>query len=100
SARLDKEDVASDRCPGKAGGHTGKSRTHCKLALVSRRTQYACNLGRIDANGVRRALCNAHGRMTENASDLTLQIAHPRLAGVAVNDEAQGLMGDLAIPGG
>src|SRR5690606_23535684 len=72
--RLDEEDVAADRSPGKTGGHAGHARAHGDFAFELARAEDGGKVVLVDADRPALALGDAHGGVAERLADLALQI--------------------------
>ena len=98
--RLDEENVAAGRRPGKPGRHPGHGRAHRHLALEAARPEDRVQLIGADPHAVGVAFGDAHGDVVQQRADLALEIAHAGLARVIADDGADGVLVDLALLGG
>ena len=94
--RLDEQDVAADRSPGKPGRHARNARAHGHLALEAAGAEDAMQVLGLDLH-VRFGLAfgDAHRDVMADGADLALEIAHAGLARVVANDGADRVLGDL-----
>src|SRR6185437_1615787 len=95
--RLDEQDVAADRRPGKPGGNARDAAAHRDFGLELARAQNRVQLVGTDDALLHGAFGNPDGNTPEHLSDLALEVAHARLARVVVDDRQQRLVGDLAL---
>src|SRR6516164_8192012 len=95
--RLDEQDVAPGRRPGKPSGDAGHARAHRHLVLETPRPENDGQRGAIDAHALDPALGDAHGDMAADRTDQPLQIANARFARVVADDRPDGVLGDLAL---
>ncbi len=95
---LHEEDVAAGGGPGQAGGHPGHRRAQPHLGGDALRTQYLGHvvLGDDDLLGL--ALGDLARAPAAERAQLALQVAQARLAGVALDDLADGRVGDGKLP--
>src|SRR5262245_29445854 len=96
---LDEQDVAAHRRPSKAGRHSRHAGAHGDFVLEAQRPQDLLQI--LDANvlllGL--ALGDLDGHRAQHAADLALEVAHARLARVALDDAPQGRVVDLDLLG-
>src|SRR5262245_11608387 len=95
--RLDKEDVAPNRRPGKAGGDAGDACAHGQLAFELGRSEHDCETIAVDPNGPALAFRDAYGRVTQGLTHLAFEIAHTCLARIALNDLPQSRIGNFDL---
>ena len=94
---LDEQDVAAHRRPGETGRNPRKVGTLCRFRLEARGAEAGDQIVFADLDSAGAAVGDAHRRMAQDGTDLALEIAHARLAGVAGDDPAQRRLRDAAL---
>ena len=95
--RLDEEDVAADRRPGKPGRDAGHRGAHGDLALEPALAEDRHELLDADADQAVLAFSQPDRRVAQDLADLSLKIAHARFARIGVDDLAQRRLRDLDL---
>ena len=96
-AHLDEHDVAADRGVVHPGGHADLGFPGLGLGEVAGRPQVLLKVLFGDSDALFALLQDAAGGLPEEASDLALEVADPRLAGVVGDQLPKGGVGDLDL---
>ena len=96
-SRLDEQDVAAHPGDRQAGGHAGHDRPVGRLVEEPTPAQVVRQVVDVDHDGRLAALGDLGGRLAQHLAELTLGFLDPGLAGVAVNDLAEGGVGDVDL---
>ncbi len=89
AAGLDEQDIPAYRRPGEPGGNAGYRSMLRHVRIEAARPQDSGNRVHVDKHLAGRALRHPHGDVAEDRPDLPLQVSHPRLPRVPVDDQVQ-----------
>src|SRR5271165_2884014 len=87
--RFDEQNISAHRRPSEAGGYPGDRLALRQFSLEAWRPKNRDDLRRADMHRPGRSLGDAHRDTAKYRADLTFEISHASLAGVAFNDEVQ-----------